>query len=143
MKSFTTALLACLALTALSTSASLALVREIADCTTSQGMYKINIADNQGIGFNRSSNLKATVSSASGTLLASFPVKPGPTIRSASFGRQQYLDTASNGGAFTLSGPSTNFRHYSINAKFNSNGNAMNLSDDNLQCRIFGGVVLK
>ena len=119
-----------------------ALVREIAKCTTANGKYEVSVQDNQGIGPIRKSNMGAVVEDANGTVVASYKVEPFQGIQSASFGRPKIQDSATKGGAFLLEGTSTNFKNYVLHVKLNSNGARRVIADANLNCSVFGGIVL-
>lgn len=123
--------------TVLASSSSFALVREYANCTTSDGKYQIAVQDNEGIGPVRKQHLSASITSASGQSVATLDVAVDKSVKSISFGRDGYLDAATGGSAFKLQGPSTNFRHYSVDAKIVVDGKAEVLKDDDLQCSIF------
>ncbi len=109
---------------------SFALVRLLDSCQTSNAQYKISILDNQGTGRVRTSNFGATITDSQGNVVGSYALK-GERGMSISFGRFQYLDSASNGASFRLAYPSTNFRFTTFKAVL-SNGTTV--SDDNLRC---------
>ena len=115
-----------------------ALVRELAKCTTSDGQYNIVVMDNQGIGPVRTSRIGATITRADGSLVATYPVELFKGPHSISFGRPHFLDIPTQGKLFLLSGPSTNFRHYSVRAQ---SDDAL-ISDDDLSCTVFLGRTL-
>ncbi|MGZ6467786.1 MAG: hypothetical protein ACXWQJ_10860, partial [Bdellovibrionota bacterium] len=91
--------------------------------------------DNQGIGHIRRSHIVAAIAGGRGRVLATYPAELYTGIDSISFGRTHYQDVATRGRNFLLSGPSTNFRHYSIRARIQGRL----LVDDNLRCSVFVG----
>ncbi len=108
-----------------------ALVRVVETCQTPTGSMKVVILDNQGIGMVRKSNLIATVSDSQGPVVT-YPVNPPPAIQSVSFGRSPYTDRLTHGRQFSLSFPSTNFKHTSL---FVLLPNGMIFTNDNMICR--------
>jgi hypothetical protein len=138
MKNFLLILLATSSAALALPSTSHALVMTLASCTTADGTYQVSIYDNQGIGFQRKSNISASITIDGNTVVGSYPVELYQGMSSASFGRAHYQDTATQGKFFLLEGPSTNFRHYSLHATLDGN----EIADDNLTCTVFGGKVL-
>ena len=133
MKKLSALLALALIVSSVSASTSHALVRKLADCVTSDGAYRITIMDNQGIGPIRKSNPGATITHSDGSLVGTYPVEFFRGPQSISFGRPHYIDSATKGKLFVLSGPSTNFRHYSVRAMSDD----ATISDDDLKCSLF------
>lgn len=118
-----------------------ALVKELALCTTSDGQYTVSVQDNQGIGPVRTSYITASVYDSNDKVVASYEAEEFRGVHSISFGRPKYQDTATAGKGFLLEGPSTNFKHYSLNVEMNAGGKSGRVSNDDLNCSVFGGVV--
>jgi hypothetical protein len=139
MKNFSLALLLS-ALTSLALpSVSHALVFQLALCTTADGRHQISVQDNMGTGPNRSSHIGAFITNGRGVQVGSYEVELYKGVHSPSFGRPHYQDVATKGKVFLLEAPSTNFRHFSVHARIKG---AM-LADDNLNCSVFNGNVLR
>jgi hypothetical protein len=113
-------------------STSHALVRLVTSCQTSDGKYVVNVLDNQGIGFDRSSQLEAVIATASGANVAFYAVHIPQGLRSASFGQTHYLDSATEGKTFDLAMGSTNFRNITLKAVL---PDGTPVTDSNLLCR--------
>lgn len=128
-----TVLLACSILP----SVSHALVRELASCRTQDGAFSIMVTDNQGIGFPRESHIGAMIRNSSGAPIATYEAKERHT-RSQSFGREQYVDVATEGDLFVLEGPSTNDRNYNFKAIING----VAVTGQALNCSVFGGILV-
>ena len=110
-----------------------ALVQLVNSCQTSNGLYQIEIINNQGIGPVRSDNLGASIQDREGNVVASFSVEKYAGIQSISFGRQKFIDIATKGQDFTLAFPSTNYRHISINATL---ADGTQIDDENVTCNL-------
>ncbi|MGZ3744850.1 MAG: hypothetical protein ACXWRE_04755 [Pseudobdellovibrionaceae bacterium] len=122
---------------------SFALVQELALCSTSDGKYTVSVSDNRGTGPVRTSSILANVTNSEGTLIARYKAEEFKGMRSISFGRQKYQDVVTKGSAFSLEGPSTNFPHYSLKVELNVGETTGEIIDDNLNCNVFGGIVLQ
>jgi hypothetical protein len=118
--------------------ASAVMVRLLANCSTPDGLT-IQVFDNRGPV--QTPNLGSIVRDSGGNLLAVYKVA-GVRHGSVSFGRRGYEDVMSNGNSFSLLGPSTNFRHYSLMAKPNMGSDSSEIRSDDLMCTVFGGGVL-
>ncbi len=109
-----------------------ALVRMISDCKTSDQQYRVTIVDNQGIGFPRTSHYGAMISDVNGNEVGSYALASNEgQPKSASFGRDMFYDIQTQGQEFSLSFPSTNYRHTSLLAHL---PNGQVLSDENMSC---------
>ena len=107
--------LAVLALaTLLYANSASALIVVVQSCQTENGSLKVTIMNNQGIGFDRSTHLVATVSDKDGNMIVSYPVNSPSPVQSMSFGRSPYTDSLTQGHDFSLAFPSTNFGHTSL-----------------------------
>ncbi len=136
MKFLVTTASALIAGLALLPSTSHALVRELANCATQDGQYSIQITDNQGIGYPRTSVLVAVVRNEAGQAVANYAVEIYHGVQSVSFGRPTVIDSTTKGQEFSLQGPSTNFKNYILKTNLNLAGSG-DVQDQNLNCSLF------
>ena len=132
-----TSKLVLVSLIAMVASSSQALVREMALCHTSDGKYQVSVQDNQGIGPVRTSHLYTYIQDQTGGTVGSFDTEVDTRPHSISFGRFTYEDKKTQGRLFQLSGPSTNFQNYILEAQIEGG----KISDHNLDCEIFPGTI--
>ena len=105
-KLFMTGLLSILLL---SSTPLFAVVRLVADCTTTdQNRYEFLIFDNQGIGMTRVSHFSATINDIAGSIVGSYDLKMAPPeLDRDGYARPHLVDQETDGARFSFIYPST------------------------------------
>jgi len=116
--------------TLFATLPSHALVRLVSRCESANGQYQVTVTGNQGIGEVRLEVYGAQIRNEEGEMLASYSVhaKRDPSI---SFGRNHYIDSATEGKSFDLAYGSTNDRTILLSAVL---GDGTKLNLEGLTC---------
>ena len=114
-------------------STSFGLVRVVTTCQTSDNLYRVMVLANEGIGPVRTAALSAVCYNANNEVIANFPISTNAgEMKSASFGRTMYFDTASHGNRVMLAFVSTNYRNTTLKAVMQ---NGSTLSEMDPVCR--------
>jgi hypothetical protein len=119
-----------------------ALVRVVADCSTSDGQYAVSVFENQGIGPVRKPHLIAQIVDSNKNIVANYQLEMDKSGRSGGFERVQYRDLLTHGVSFSLQGTSSQFPYFSLAAEINVDRSSKHITDDEMSCRVFEGTPL-